>query len=78
MIYYSILPKFSSDICLSCGSIGNIACPHPLFEGGLCQKHMEMFQEWFFKYDQDGCSSYCSICCMGENVVICDQTDCGR
>nr|XP_026693797.1 DNA (cytosine-5)-methyltransferase 3A-like isoform X1 [Ciona intestinalis] len=67
-----------NDICLTCGSSENITDDHPLFQGGLCETHKTMFQDWFFLCDKDGCQSYCTICCMGEKVVLCDNEDCGR
>ncbi|XP_076802644.1 DNA (cytosine-5)-methyltransferase 3B-like isoform X1 [Clavelina lepadiformis] len=67
-----------NEMCLPCGVLDDIACFHPLFEGGLCKDHKILFQKWFFTYDQDGCQAYCSVCCEGENVAVCDRSGCGR
>ncbi|XP_039266747.1 DNA (cytosine-5)-methyltransferase 3C-like isoform X2 [Styela clava] len=66
------------DICLACGTTEEIVAKHPLFIGGLCKEHEELFHEWFFKYDSDGYHSCCSVCCMGSKLVLCDIKDCLR
>ncbi|XP_075451002.1 DNA (cytosine-5)-methyltransferase 3A-like [Ascaphus truei] len=65
------------DICISCGSL-NATLEHPLFIGGMCQNCKKCFLEWGYQYDDDGSQSYCTICCAGTEVLMCDETNCCR
>ncbi|KAM9089000.1 DNA (cytosine-5)-methyltransferase 3-like [Megaptera novaeangliae] len=38
----------------------------------------DKFLECLFLYDEDGYQSYCSICCAGETLLICENPDCTR
>ncbi|XP_006989505.1 DNA (cytosine-5)-methyltransferase 3-like [Peromyscus maniculatus bairdii] len=65
------------DICLCCGSL-QVHTQHPLFEGGICASCKDTFLETIFLYDEDGHQSYCSICCSGHTLFICESPDCTR
>ncbi|XP_053421765.1 DNA (cytosine-5)-methyltransferase 3-like [Nycticebus coucang] len=65
------------DICLCCGSF-QVHTQHPLFEGGMCTSCKDKFLDALFLYDDDGYLSYCSICCSGETLLICENPDCTR
>ncbi|XP_007945496.1 DNA (cytosine-5)-methyltransferase 3-like [Orycteropus afer afer] len=65
------------DICICCGSF-QVWTEHPLFEGGMCVPCKDKFLESLFLYDDDGYQSYCSICCSGEMLLICENPDCTR
>ncbi|XP_075399016.1 DNA (cytosine-5)-methyltransferase 3-like, partial [Tenrec ecaudatus] len=65
------------DICICCGSF-QVCTEHPLFEGGMCVSCKNKFLESLFLYDNDGYQSYCSICCSGETLLICESPDCTR
>uniref|UniRef100_A0A673MK89 DNA (cytosine-5-)-methyltransferase n=1 Tax=Sinocyclocheilus rhinocerous TaxID=307959 RepID=A0A673MK89_9TELE len=65
------------DFCLSCGT-GNIEMFHPLFKGSLCFKCKENFTETLYRYDDDGYQSYCTICCAGQEVILCGNASCCR
>ncbi|XP_069332805.1 DNA (cytosine-5)-methyltransferase 3-like [Eulemur rufifrons] len=65
------------DICLCCGSF-QVHTQHPLFEGGMCAPCKDKFLDTLFLYDDDGYQSYCSICCSGETLLICENPDCTR
>ncbi|XP_049995834.1 DNA (cytosine-5)-methyltransferase 3-like [Alexandromys fortis] len=65
------------DICLCCGSL-QVYTQHPLFEGGMCAPCKDIFLETIFLYDMDGHQSYCSICCFGKTLFICESPDCTR
>ncbi|XP_012516978.1 PREDICTED: DNA (cytosine-5)-methyltransferase 3-like [Propithecus coquereli] len=65
------------DICLCCGSF-RVHTQHPLFEGGMCAPCKDKFLDTLFLYDDDGYQSYCSICCAGETLLICENPDCTR
>ncbi|XP_029973906.1 uncharacterized protein LOC115407632 [Salarias fasciatus] len=65
------------DFCLSCGST-EVDVAHPLFEGGLCVKCKENFTETLYRYDDDGYQSYCTVCCAGLEVILCDNVSCSR
>ncbi|XP_062940085.1 DNA (cytosine-5)-methyltransferase 3-like [Cynocephalus volans] len=65
------------DICLCCGSF-QVHTQHPLFEGGMCIPCKDKFLYTLFLYDEDGYQSYCSICCSGETLLICENPDCTR
>lgn len=65
------------DFCLSCGT-SNIAIFHPLFEGSLCFKCKENFTETLYRYDDDGYQSYCTVCCAGQEVILCGNASCCR
>ncbi|KAK5864186.1 hypothetical protein PBY51_001146 [Eleginops maclovinus] len=69
--------KKIEDFCLSCGST-EIEVQHPLFEGGLCLKCKENFTETLFRYDEDGYQSYCTVCCGGQQVILCGNASCCR
>ncbi|XP_032350308.1 DNA (cytosine-5)-methyltransferase 3-like isoform X4 [Camelus ferus] len=65
------------DMCICCGSF-QVHTQHPLFEGGMCAPCKDKFLECLFLYDDDGYQSYCSICCAGETLLICENPDCTR
>uniref|UniRef100_H9GFQ9 DNA (cytosine-5-)-methyltransferase n=1 Tax=Anolis carolinensis TaxID=28377 RepID=H9GFQ9_ANOCA len=65
------------DSCLCCGK-SNPATFHPLFEGGLCTTCQDRFLEYFYMYDEDGYQTYCSICCEGTELLLCDNASCFR
>ncbi|XP_051008573.1 DNA (cytosine-5)-methyltransferase 3-like [Acomys russatus] len=65
------------EICLSCGTLP-VYTQHPLFEGGICAQCKDKFLETLFLYDEDGHQSYCSICCSGDTLFICESPDCTR
>ncbi|CAH6789884.1 Dnmt3l [Phodopus roborovskii] len=65
------------DICLGCGSL-QVYTQHPLFEGGICASCKDTFLETLFLYDEDGHQSYCTICCSGDTLFICESPDCTR
>uniref|UniRef100_A0A670YYR8 DNA methyltransferase 3 beta n=1 Tax=Pseudonaja textilis TaxID=8673 RepID=A0A670YYR8_PSETE len=61
--------------CLSCGK-KNPVTDHPLFEGGLCRTCQDRFLELFYMYDDDGYQTYCTICCEGSELLLCDSASC--
>ncbi|KAF5917615.1 hypothetical protein HPG69_006008 [Diceros bicornis minor] len=65
------------DMCICCGSF-QVYTQHPLFEGGMCAPCKDRFLDCLFLYDDDGNQSYCSICCSGETLLICENPDCTR
>ncbi|XP_039713204.1 DNA (cytosine-5)-methyltransferase 3-like isoform X4 [Pteropus medius] len=65
------------DLCICCGSF-QVHTQHPLFEGGMCAPCKDTFLDCLFLYDDDGYQSYCSICCSGETLLICENPDCTR
>ncbi|XP_077923873.1 DNA (cytosine-5)-methyltransferase 3-like isoform X2 [Halichoerus grypus] len=67
----------ASDMCICCGSF-QVHTQHPLFEGGMCALCKDKFLDCLFLYDDDGYQSYCSICCAGETLLICENPDCTR
>ncbi|XP_024148803.1 DNA (cytosine-5-)-methyltransferase 3 beta, duplicate a [Oryzias melastigma] len=69
--------KKIEDFCLSCSS-PDVDVQHPLFEGGLCLRCKENFSETLYRYDDDGYQSYCTVCCAGQEVVLCDNVNCCR
>ncbi|XP_029012751.1 DNA (cytosine-5-)-methyltransferase 3 beta, duplicate a isoform X2 [Betta splendens] len=69
--------KTIEDFCLSCGSC-DIDVQHPLFEGGLCPSCRVNFTETYYRYDEDGYQSYCTVCCGGLEVILCGNTSCCR
>uniref|UniRef100_H2SKN2 DNA (cytosine-5-)-methyltransferase n=2 Tax=Takifugu rubripes TaxID=31033 RepID=H2SKN2_TAKRU len=69
--------KTIEDFCLSCGS-SETPVRHPLFEGGLCVKCKENFSETLYRYDEDGYQSYCTVCCGGTEVILCENVSCCR
>nr|XP_008533965.1 PREDICTED: DNA (cytosine-5)-methyltransferase 3-like [Equus przewalskii] len=70
-------PGPSRDMCICCGSF-QVHTQHPLFEGGMCAACKDKFLSCLFLYDDDGNQSYCSICCSGETLLICENPDCTR
>uniref|UniRef100_A0A673MLA1 DNA (cytosine-5-)-methyltransferase n=1 Tax=Sinocyclocheilus rhinocerous TaxID=307959 RepID=A0A673MLA1_9TELE len=75
---YRIGQNFAiKNFCLSCGT-GNIEMFHPLFKGSLCFKCKENFTETLYRYDDDGYQSYCTICCAGQEVILCGNASCCR
>uniref|UniRef100_A0A8C7ZFU4 DNA (cytosine-5-)-methyltransferase n=1 Tax=Oryzias sinensis TaxID=183150 RepID=A0A8C7ZFU4_9TELE len=38
----------------------------------------ENFSETLYRYDEDGYQSYCTVCCAGLEVVLCDNVNCCR
>uniref|UniRef100_A0ABM5G4W5 DNA (cytosine-5-)-methyltransferase n=1 Tax=Pogona vitticeps TaxID=103695 RepID=A0ABM5G4W5_9SAUR len=69
--------KSLEDSCLSCGKRDPVTF-HPLFEGGLCTICQDRFLELFYMYDDDGYQTYCSICCEGSELLLCDNASCFR
>ncbi|XP_034978824.1 DNA (cytosine-5)-methyltransferase 3B [Zootoca vivipara] len=69
--------KSLEDSCLSCGKKTPVTT-HPLFEGGLCETCQVQFLEFFYMYDEDGYQAYCSICCAGNELLLCDNANCFR
>ncbi|XP_074537363.1 DNA (cytosine-5-)-methyltransferase 3 beta, duplicate a [Halichoeres trimaculatus] len=69
--------KTIEDVCLSCGS-SEINVAHPLFEGGLCLRCKMNFTETLYRYDDDGYQSYCTVCCAGQEVILCGNSRCCR
>ncbi|XP_055747833.1 uncharacterized protein LOC129829871 isoform X2 [Salvelinus fontinalis] len=69
--------KKIEEFCLSCGT-PQIHTFHPLFEGSLCQKCKENFIETLYRYDEDGYQSYCTVCCAGQEVILCGNASCCR
>uniref|UniRef100_A0A8C8DCH8 DNA (cytosine-5-)-methyltransferase n=1 Tax=Oncorhynchus tshawytscha TaxID=74940 RepID=A0A8C8DCH8_ONCTS len=69
--------KKIEEFCLSCGT-PHIHTFHPLFEGSLCQKCKENFIETLYRYDKDGYQSYCTVCCAGQEVILCGNASCCR
>ncbi|XP_004594207.2 DNA (cytosine-5)-methyltransferase 3-like [Ochotona princeps] len=65
------------DFCLCCGS-SQVHRQHPLFQGGLCAPCKDKFLEALFLYDEDGYQSYCSICGLGDTLLVCESPDCTR
>ncbi|XP_006876869.1 PREDICTED: DNA (cytosine-5)-methyltransferase 3-like [Chrysochloris asiatica] len=72
-----IKQRHIEDICICCGSF-QVSTEHPLFEGGMCIPCKNKFLDSLFLYDDDGYQSYCSICCSGETLLICENPDCTR
>uniref|UniRef100_A0A672LAC6 DNA (cytosine-5-)-methyltransferase n=1 Tax=Sinocyclocheilus grahami TaxID=75366 RepID=A0A672LAC6_SINGR len=68
---------YTRDFCLSCGT-ANIEIVHPLFVGSLCFKCKENFTETLYRYDDDGYQSYCTVCCAGQEVILCGNASCCR
>lgn len=69
--------KTLEDFCLTCGT-SEIEVQHPLFVGSLCSKCKENFTETLFRYDEDGYQSYCTVCCGGLEVILCENPSCCR
>uniref|UniRef100_A0A8C7PE65 DNA (cytosine-5-)-methyltransferase n=1 Tax=Oncorhynchus mykiss TaxID=8022 RepID=A0A8C7PE65_ONCMY len=69
--------SYSREFCLSCGT-PHIHTFHPLFEGSLCLKCKENFIETLYRYDEDGYQSYCTVCCAGQEVILCGNASCCR
>ncbi|XP_070963679.1 DNA (cytosine-5)-methyltransferase 3A-like isoform X1 [Oncorhynchus clarkii lewisi] len=69
--------KHVKEFCLSCGT-PHIHTFHPLFEGSLCLKCKENFIETLYRYDEDGYQSYCTVCCAGQEVILCGNASCCR
>ncbi|MBZ3874684.1 DNA (cytosine-5)-methyltransferase 3B [Sciurus carolinensis] len=63
------------DSCLSCGR-KNPVFFHPLFEGGLCQTCRNCFLKLFYMYNDDGYQSYCTVCCEGHELLLCNNRRC--
>uniref|UniRef100_A0A8C7JF41 DNA (cytosine-5-)-methyltransferase n=1 Tax=Oncorhynchus kisutch TaxID=8019 RepID=A0A8C7JF41_ONCKI len=74
---YSRGKPYTHKFCLSCGT-PHIHTFHPLFEGSLCLKCKENFIETLYRYDEDGYQSYCTICCAGQEVILCGNASCCR
>ncbi|XP_063064738.1 DNA (cytosine-5-)-methyltransferase 3 beta, duplicate a [Engraulis encrasicolus] len=69
--------KSIESFCISCGS-SEPEVAHPLFEGGLCEKCKKNFTETLYRYDEDGYQSYCTVCCWGNEVILCSNASCCR
>uniref|UniRef100_A0A8C4QKZ0 DNA (cytosine-5-)-methyltransferase n=1 Tax=Eptatretus burgeri TaxID=7764 RepID=A0A8C4QKZ0_EPTBU len=65
------------EICLSCGRVDDVN-PHPLFAGGMCENCQDIYLECSYLFDEDGYQSYCSICCAGQEVIMCGNDNCCR
>ncbi|XP_048350037.1 DNA (cytosine-5)-methyltransferase 3-like [Sphaerodactylus townsendi] len=65
------------EICICCGSL-EIHAQHPLFHGGICAPCTERFLERFFLCDNDGFQAFCTVCCSGDLLVLCDDLACIR
>uniref|UniRef100_A0A8C4SH22 DNA (cytosine-5-)-methyltransferase n=1 Tax=Erpetoichthys calabaricus TaxID=27687 RepID=A0A8C4SH22_ERPCA len=65
------------DFCIACGKT-KVATFHPLFEGGLCQACKDTYLEISYMYDDDGYQSYCTVCCGGDEVLLCGNENCCR
>ncbi|XP_041081134.1 DNA (cytosine-5)-methyltransferase 3B-like isoform X3 [Polyodon spathula] len=65
------------EFCLSCGKT-RVVTFHPLFEGGLCQTCKDIYLEISYMYDDDGYQSYCTVCCGGQEVLLCGNANCCR
>ncbi|KAK1344275.1 hypothetical protein QTO34_014840 [Cnephaeus nilssonii] len=78
-IYYKVKAnrRAIEELCICCGSF-RVHRQHPLFEGGMCSPCKDKFRDYFFLYDDDGYQSYCSICCAGQTLLICENPDCTR
>uniref|UniRef100_A0A8C7PC21 DNA (cytosine-5-)-methyltransferase n=1 Tax=Oncorhynchus mykiss TaxID=8022 RepID=A0A8C7PC21_ONCMY len=74
---YSRGKPYTHKFCLSCGT-PHIHTFHPLFEGSLCLKCKENFIETLYRYDEDGYQSYCTVCCAGQEVILCGNASCCR
>uniref|UniRef100_A0A673XMY5 DNA (cytosine-5-)-methyltransferase n=1 Tax=Salmo trutta TaxID=8032 RepID=A0A673XMY5_SALTR len=74
---YSRGKPYTYKFCLSCGT-PHIHTFHPLFEGSLCLKCKENFIETLYRYDEDGYQSYCTVCCAGQEVILCGNASCCR
>uniref|UniRef100_A0A670IE75 DNA (cytosine-5-)-methyltransferase n=1 Tax=Podarcis muralis TaxID=64176 RepID=A0A670IE75_PODMU len=70
-------PLWGVQDCLSCWKKDPVTT-HPLFEGGLCETCQVSFLEFFYMYDEDGYQAYCSICCAGNELLLCDNANCFR
>uniref|UniRef100_A0A4W5KQ26 DNA (cytosine-5-)-methyltransferase n=1 Tax=Hucho hucho TaxID=62062 RepID=A0A4W5KQ26_9TELE len=77
MVQEVLKGKKIEEFCLSCGT-PHIHTFHPLFEGSLCQKCKENFIETLYRYDEDGYQSYCTVCCAGQEVILCGNASCCR
>uniref|UniRef100_A0A8C7Q3Z4 DNA (cytosine-5-)-methyltransferase n=1 Tax=Oncorhynchus mykiss TaxID=8022 RepID=A0A8C7Q3Z4_ONCMY len=77
ILMYTINYCITSEFCLSCGT-PHIHTFHPLFEGSLCQKCKDNFIETLYRYDKDGYQSYCTVCCAGQEVILCGNASCCR
>ncbi|XP_020023454.1 DNA (cytosine-5)-methyltransferase 3-like isoform X1 [Castor canadensis] len=79
LIAYEVTVKQRNieDICLCCGSF-QVQTQHPLFDGGMCAPCKDKFLESLFLYDDDGYQCYCSICGLGDTLLICESPDCTR
>lgn len=63
--------------CLCCGT-EDVVIFHPLFQGSLCSECKGNFAETLYRYDEDGYQSYCTICCYGNEVLLCGNDSCCR
>ncbi|KAK2488852.1 hypothetical protein MC885_021581 [Smutsia gigantea] len=54
--------------------VGNVT----QLQKGLQKPQVDKFLGCLFLYDDDGYQSYCSICCTGETLLICENPDCTR
>lgn len=76
-------PLFEGGMCAPCKVSGE---PRGALLGasgpGRCQPGSALSEDKFlaclFLYDDDGYQSYCSICCAGETLLICENPDCTR
>ncbi|XP_049641513.1 DNA (cytosine-5)-methyltransferase 3-like [Suncus etruscus] len=65
------------DLCICCGST-QVYTQHPLFEGGMCTLCKDRYLNGLFLYDDDGHQSLCSICGLGDVLLMCESPDCTR
>nr|DBA25622.1 TPA: hypothetical protein GDO54_009990 [Pyxicephalus adspersus] len=71
------LPLSFLEFCIACGTV-DIGWDHPLFTGGFCHRCVEWFLSWGYQMDDNGHQCYCSICCAGEEILLCSNRSCWR
>lgn len=69
-------------MCAACKVSREVRGGSPRLEQRRCQPASALPKDKFlsclFLYDDDGNQSYCSICCSGETLLICENPDCTR
>ncbi|KAJ8793622.1 hypothetical protein J1605_003630 [Eschrichtius robustus] len=75
-------PLFEGGMCTPCKVSreawgGSVAALEQRRQPGFALTK-DKFLECLFLYDEDGYQSYCSICCAGETLLICENPDCTR
>ncbi|XP_044606982.1 DNA (cytosine-5)-methyltransferase 3-like isoform X2 [Equus asinus] len=75
-------PLFEGGMCTACKVSREVRGGSPRLEQRRCQPASALPKDKFlsclFLYDDDGNQSYCSICCSGETLLICENPDCTR